>query len=247
MRYLIFILLISSCTSKSNKYLQVHEVKPAKPIIKNGPLFFTDSTFVAVSKSPIATNDASNYQETTYYDKSQTLMFHHGKEGILPSDTVAINLYKVPTSPIDSIILNTLPSEKYPGSGPLSLIDFKKGTSNFRSADWLGFNKNTVRATAYLGQKNVSKIVVSSLVDQGAWIFAPYIISIYKEEKLIATKTHSTTKDQSTNKYHFTELSFEPISTNTIEIQIETLEAIPDWHPGAGSKPWLFLDEILIY
>ena len=29
-------------------------------------------------------------------------------------------------------------------------------------------------------------------------------------------------------------------------VVIENMDSIPEWHPGKGTLPWLFLDEILV-
>jgi len=247
MRYLVIILLLSSCSPTVKRYLQEHEVKPSKPIIKHGPIFFKDSTYVAISMTSLENNDNSNFEEKKYFYNSRVLKYQHSKAGFIPSDTVSISIFKVPSIPIDTIILNNSPSEKYSGRGSHSLKDYQKGGTNFRSDDWLGFNETSVNMKALFTEKQVSKIVISSLVHQGAWIFAPYRISVYSEEKLIKSKTFSSSIDQSSNNYFFIELSFEPLVTSTLDISIEALEALPYWHPGAGSKPWLFLDEILIF
>jgi len=38
-----------------------------------------------------------------------------------------------------------------------------------------------------------------------------------------------------------------PSEKYNAEVKVIADRLLPDWHPGVGNKPWIFIDEILIY
>ena len=42
-------------------------------------------------------------------------------------------------------------------------------------------------------------------------------------------------------------MSFPEVEAKYIKIKAVNYGACPDWHPAAGSKSWLFVDEVRIY
>ena len=35
-------------------------------------------------------------------------------------------------------------------------------------------------------------------------------------------------------------------TTRYIKVKAESIKKCPEWHPGAGGKAWLFIDEIVV-
>lgn len=171
----------------------------------------------------------------------------------LPSPTIEQHFIKLPSVvPIKNVILNRIPHENYPGKGAQGLVDRKKGTTNFRTKEWMGFSGGTLEVELELEQKtNVQKITTSFLSDQNAWIFLPDEIEIFiSDDRKIFTKLAQEkvkpTVENSNTTLHFSEINFNPVLTKFIKIKIHNLADIPDWHPGKGTAPWLFIDEIII-
>ncbi|WP_190810797.1 chitobiase/beta-hexosaminidase C-terminal domain-containing protein [Flagellimonas sp. S3867] len=138
--------------------------------------------------------------------------------------------------------------ESYKAAGPNTLIDGRKGEFNFRSGDrWLGFQTNeTVVNLEFSEAISMEKILVGMLQDHGSWIFLPDAIEIKASNKSIGRLKLKPFKNGDSKKMGFTEIPVEKGEYDEITITIHALNEIPEWHPGNGTLPWTFVDEILI-
>ena len=84
--------------------------------------------------------------------------------------------------------------------------------------------------------------MISYIVNQGAWIFAPESIRIPKENIQLS---FSPTKQSAEKKYLSIDLKKK--NRKRLSLEINPLQRIPDWHPGKGKSGWLFIDEIIVY
>ena len=168
------------------------------------------------------------------------------------SEIISADFFKVPKSfPVKDIVLVDAPSPKYPGSGPMGLVDLKKGAeNNFSSPAWMGFNGKDfdARVTFKKAQK-ISQVTVSLLSNPGAWIFAPREIEIYTSEdgkqfSLHQRKTYAATKSDDPGGQRYESMDFPMVKTKYLRILIKD-QAIPEWHPGKGTPAWLFVDELI--
>jgi hypothetical protein len=41
-------------------------------------------------------------------------------------------------------------------------------------------------------------------------------------------------------------LSFETVNVRFLRVVLKNISLCPGWHPGAGEKAWLFVDEIVV-
>ena len=164
----------------------------------------------------------------------------------LDSEVVEMNLIKLPSKKIKDIVSFRPPSQKYSDKGDNILIDHVKGTANFREK-WLGYEGDTIMFSLSFEKSIVRKIIVSCLQDQDAWIFAPSKIRIKYYDKILAETELLGCIDQKSNSNIFTEVSLPLLEREHLILEIIAPKEIPSWHPGSGNKPWLFIDEILIY
>jgi hypothetical protein len=150
------------------------------------------------------------------------------------------------------IVIDRKPNENYPGSGPESLMDFRKGTTNFRTNHWMGFNGGRVNIILeYDKKQTIKKVVASMLSDPGAWIFLPSEIQVLTSKKgKKYRKVGNTRLSQPTPEMHsglqFITVNCENKKARFIQIQIDGVPAIPEWHQGKGTPAWLFIDEIIV-
>ena len=84
-----------------------------------------------------------------------------------------------------------------------------------------------------------------------SWIFAPKKLLVYgskdgTEYDLLQTLTFPPTLEGAANSLEFLEATFPKTSLRFVKVVLEHFEGIPEWHPGKGTLPWLFVDEILI-
>jgi uncharacterized membrane protein len=150
------------------------------------------------------------------------------------------------------IHLNKKPNEKYAGEGGISLIDLKKGTTDFTGGEWLGYQKSHFEATLDMGvEKEISSVAVSALEAASSYIFFPKGIEILKSSdgksyQIIATRNipSSTELTESSTKNFL--LKFSPITAKFLKVKIKSNLVNPDWHPAPGAPCWVFVDEIMV-
>jgi hypothetical protein len=193
------------------------------------------------------------FDEKIILKKSAILKAKAFQYQFLPSEIVQAEFIKLgQAKQIKKINLNRIPNKNYQGKGADGLIDRKKGTTNFKTNEWLGFSDEDLEATIEFEQKTTfQKITPSFLSDQNAWIFLPKEVEILISDDgeiyhSKAKKEVKTTLENSSSELHFSELNFENQEAKFVKILIRNLSSIPEWHPGKGTPPWLFIDEIII-
>jgi hexosaminidase len=146
------------------------------------------------------------------------------------------------------VTLKEPPSRNYPGDGAFTLVDViinEKGLS--RSREFIGYNGNDVSAVIDLGRmQTIDSVVVHTLTSPGSWIYPPREIEVYistdGKNYNVAGKSGDFIKKTGANGKF--QISFSPVSTRFIKVEVKNMEQIPDGKPGAGEKAWIFLDEV---
>jgi hexosaminidase len=147
------------------------------------------------------------------------------------------------------ITLNNPPSDKYPGDGAFTLVNGiqnEKGIA--RSKEFLGFNGTDCDALINLDSfQTVTSVTVHVFQQFGSQIWQPlsmeafisddgqYFSSLGKTDKFNVTNGGNgtmTVKGTNTGKF--------------VKVLVKNWGTIPQGNPGAGNKPWLFVDEIEI-
>ncbi len=150
-----------------------------------------------------------------------------------------------------SVALTTPPSSTYPGRGPSSLADGRLGSRDFNDKRWLGFEVDDLEAVIDLGEaRDVGRIAADFLRAQVSWIFLPQAVEFGVSVDGAAWETvHRTqltvehTGERSTLMVT-ADVQTEPV--RFVRIRAMNLRECPEWHPGAGGKAWLFVDEIVV-
>ncbi len=140
---------------------------------------------------------------------------------------------------------------KYAAQGPLTLVDGKRGSTNFNDGKWLGFEGNNCVVTLDLGNsKPVDSVHISFLRVLPSWIFLPEKISIFaSNDGQKYTPVHSQTipAAQASDDNHVAQFSLPLRGTyRYIRVEAANIGICPAWHAGAGAKSWVFVDEIEI-
>jgi predicted alpha-1,2-mannosidase len=150
------------------------------------------------------------------------------------------------------VTLGTEFSHSYPGGGALGLIDGIKGTPNFHTDPWQGYEGVDVNAVIDLGEvQKVNIISASFLQNVGSWIFYPEAVEYYiSADGNDFTKIYETKNSISEKNYEDGIKSFEKRLNDQdvryIKVIGKNMGTCPSWHPGAGGKAWIFIDEITI-
>ena len=157
------------------------------------------------------------------------------------SETASFKLYKKGHT-VSDIKWFTNPNERYEGSGTTTLIDHKKGSLDFNSPLWVGFDTIAKASVTFDKKTTIKSIDIGYLNDPGSWIFPPSEIEI-----ILNNKNKLTFQlEPLTGMVDKAMMSFNiPMdkAVSTLEITVKNLDQIPDWHDGKGSKAWLFMDE----
>ncbi|MBK7632765.1 MAG: family 20 glycosylhydrolase [Ignavibacteriales bacterium] len=145
-------------------------------------------------------------------------------------------------------------SEKYSAGGVEALTDGLRGSDTFRGGDksWQGYQGTDFEAVVDLGDiSNVSKISVGFFQASSSWVVFPKYVEFYLSDNgsnyISAGKIEipSTLKnpDWIQNDFSITIYNSE---ARFIKIFAKNYDALPEWHPEAGGKPWLMIDEIIV-
>ena len=147
------------------------------------------------------------------------------------------------------IRLGTAYSEKYGGSGDLTLIDGKRGSLQFTDGQWLGFEGNDFVATIDLGEvKRIHSVNAGFLQLIPHWIFLPVKmeVAISDDGKQFLTISETpVTPARETDGNEIRSIGFTTkVRCRYVRITAKNQGVCPSWHPGAGAKSWLFVDEV---
>lgn len=168
------------------------------------------------------------------------------------SDTIEFFYTKIPGG--RNIVLNTRYANQYAAGGDAALIDAIRGTTNFRTGDWQGYEGTNIDAVIDLGRiMAISKISISMLEDQGAWIMQPSAVEFYVSNDGKNFRLAGDVKVQPPGKMdggvlhtYSADFNHQHESGRFVKVIAKNPGPLPAWHPGRGSKCWLFADEILI-
>ena len=142
-------------------------------------------------------------------------------------------------------------SADFSTGGKLALLDGILGSDNFQDGNWQGFEGDDLDVVIDLGKViDVKTINANFLSDNESWIFLPKQVSVqFSEDGINYTSLKSV--NFNTGK-EIKEAVIQPVSFS-IKNKIRFIKVIalnqgilPAWHPGAGNKPWLFVDEIVV-
>lgn len=241
-------------------YLQEKEVHLASPIIHVDSLLFRESAIVSID---LGIQDAdifyrinkgddgtySMYNGTIELFESSTLISYVTKDGYLKSDVTKVEIVKIPNiTEKAKISITPTANENYPGGGATSLLDLKKGSLNFRNGnEWSGFQEKAIIINIELIEATeLSRIYLSTLSDHGAWIFLPEGIKVYIDDELKVDQYYGLPHSMSKSELNMIRINLDKSIGRQIRIEIENIDAIPEWHAGKGTPPWFFIDEIIV-
>lgn len=151
------------------------------------------------------------------------------------------------------IELNNKPSDKYPGDGPFTLVNGvvnEKGLSDAES--FLGFEGTDMEAVIDLGSlQKIGSVKVYTFGQPGSWIYHPGSIEVQlsNDGNTFAKPPGAVADAQPKEDRHTTvrlSSSNEQVETRFVKVLAKNYGTIPGGQPGAGSRAWLFVDEIQV-
>lgn len=189
--------------------------------------------------------DSSKYTNPILITKNQTLKAAYFEDQKQKSGLVEQAFY-INKATGKNITLVNLPSESYAAGGKFTLVDGMIGNRDKFGLDWLGFSGKDVIATVDLGkQEQINKVTVGFLSSEGSWIHFPKSVAVFISDDGINFKNVSmVTMAEIVAMNGTVEMKLGTQNARFIKVIAGNIGKIPEGSAGAGSKAWLFVDEI---
>ena len=229
----------------------------ATPTGKEGEAVITLKTF---DNAPVYyTLDGTEPTETsltytqpfTIEGKTTTIKakaIRNGRESHITESTIEYNL-----ATMRPITLKSTPDAGYTYKGAQTLVDGLTGDDNYRSGRYIGFYGQNFDAVIDLQEeREFSSVSIGTYLVPGDYIFGLTGIEVYGSEdgqkfRKIASKAIPTLeKGSKNNVLTRNDITFDKTKARYVRIVGKNTPVLPQWHPGAGRKTFLFLDEITI-
>lgn len=151
-----------------------------------------------------------------------------------------------------TVIYNPKPDPQYFGGGEKGLIDYIRGGDDFRTGMWQGWQGTDVEVIVDLHEPKMIKRISSGYIqDIRSWIFMPKAVKYYTSQNgkdfIYAGQALNTVPDDQYGAItkEFT-VNLKGHKARYVKVVAEYYGIMPDWHLGAGSHAWLFMDEVVI-
>ena len=238
--------------------IKEHLIIPT-PFIAEGEIAFKNDTQVSLANSikettiyySIDSEEFKIYKNPININTESQLKTYAALNGI-KSDTLKTNFYKINSN--ISIQLETEYANQYNAGGNNALIDGIRGSKDYRTGAWQGYQDADLIAIIDLGSIQAFEAVeLSFLQDQRSWIFFPTEVTCYVAPEKIFSK--NIPAQIIATEVPSSEIEIETIRFNTegqssryIKIVAKNLGDLPNWHLGSpyNGKAWIFIDEITI-
>ena len=185
---------------------------------------------------PFAINESSDVRVVAIKDGSKSNVVEGNFKKIAAGRTVKIeNRY----------------NSQYEAGGDIALIDFQRGSNNFRVGTWQGYHGVDLIATVDLSEvQEINRLAGSFLQDQKSWIFMPEQVEFFisndgKNFKSVGVVKNHISQETEEAVLHEFDIN-KKMSARYIKMVAKKIDACPDWHVGAGEPGWIFCDEIVI-
>jgi hexosaminidase len=147
------------------------------------------------------------------------------------------------------IQLETLPSSRYAGQGPYSLINGLYGSDHkYGGSEWLGYSGDDCKGILeFMGVTEINQVTFRLFKGEGQWIYLPKEIEISTSEDGIYFKSVNISSGFDTDtKVATITLPLNKVKAKYLKFDIKNYGIIPAGRQGAGYKSWLFVDEIVV-
>lgn len=182
--------------------------------------------------------------------ESGTLTVQATKNGESYGDLVTqrFEYHKALTKPVT---YNSEYNAWYTAGGDSALVDGKVGSINFRDGNWQGFYGDNASIEIDLGEIQAINSVSSNFYHyNNAWVFSPkkYIVyySTHDIKWMKLGEQATIINPEKRGKLIENIEVAETVEARYIKVEVESMGTVPDWHEAAGSKAWIFMDEIIV-
>jgi hypothetical protein len=117
---------------------------------------------------------------------------------------------------------------------------------------WQGYEGTDLDVVIDLGSvKSVSRVQIECLQDNKSWIFFPPSVEFSFSSdgsSYLSPASVANTVSEKDEMIRLKEFAVAPQSVKAryVRVRAKNIGVCPEWHKGAGSKAWLFVDEITV-
>ena len=156
---------------------------------------------------------------------------------------------------LKSVTFVNPPAEQYGKDADIALMDGKKGASGDWHNDWLGFEGEDMEATIELAVPTIINTVKIGLCHEpNDWVMWPKSVwvSFSKDGKEFTDwqLAELPVFDQPDKLQGFgrieARLRADAKHWKFVRVKVESQGVLPEWHPYAGQKAWIMVDEVVI-
>ncbi|NLZ19124.1 MAG: alpha-mannosidase [Bacteroidales bacterium] len=142
-------------------------------------------------------------------------------------------------------------SRQYTAGGDEGLIDGFRGSLNWRTGGWQGYQDTDFEAVVDLREERpLTQLGAGFCQDARSWIWMPsYVEFSVSPDGEHYTKVARVDNTMDERDYEVRIWDCEvpaDLSARYVKVFAKNIGTIPDWHPGAGSPGFIFIDEIWI-
>jgi hypothetical protein len=140
----------------------------------------------------------------------------------------------------------------YTGGGDMALIDMLRGSDDFRTGAWQGYQGVDLEAVVDLGRnQHIGRIAAGFLQDQNSWIFMPSEVEFALSTDGVRFDVIGVVPNDVPHDHEgaiLKDFTKEGVNREARYVRVRAMNIglCPDWHKGAGHKAWIFADEIII-
>ena len=147
---------------------------------------------------------------------------------------------------------------QYTAGGAGALNDGLKGSDDFRTGEWQGYWGTNVEMVLDLNEpRPVQFVELGVLQDVKPWIFYPEKVEVFTStdgENWTSFGWHDIAVPKDDYTVQHMDVRVDALmsyggaaNARYVKVVAHAMDVIPDWHLGAGGKPWIFVDEVRVY
>jgi hypothetical protein len=143
-------------------------------------------------------------------------------------------------------------NRQYSAGGDRGIIDGIFGDENWRKGEWQGYQgQDFVCEIDMLELKTIHSVTSRYLQDTGPWILFPKEVIVETSTdgqnwKTTGSRKNSIPPEETKASIQSFDFTTDGSAVRYIRVKAISGGALPEWHPGAGSPSFIFIDEITI-
>jgi hexosaminidase len=210
-----------------------------EPVDKKGVIrFATDNNAILTA-----------YTKPLVIDKSTNVVLNYYRNDQLVNNIPLSLSFNKATG--RKVSISTPPQPKYPGQGgAFSLVNGVWSNKGLSHPDWLGWIGDDMEATIDLGKSTVIDSVRMHTLDQKpSGVYLPQYVEVYasSDGKDFTSIGKSSTYIKDTLTMGWMVIPVDKKQARYVKIHAKNFGLVPENQPFAGTKAWLFADEIQVY